>query len=496
MISLDRASYQVQPRYAEYAGLDTDEKPVGTLINNGDEFQEINTGKVYKFNGETSNWVEQPSGDGGTITGDYNDLTGKPQINGVILEGNKTTDDLNIAISEEQIANAVDTWLTEHPEATTTVENGSIGIEKLTQELSDELGLERHEYTESPVELKRANYNSFYNGVESSNGTSTSTVLFKTPQKIRIENNHTQDIAVTASRFANSDDYESATYTTGSNSPNARRDGSFLNGTIPMGETVTFDTYEYGSSGAEYIQLRFQPNAWQNAWNNIKVYAIYDSWKPTYTLPEVNGIYDEDIPVRYTFQGTQFAMNSQELIAVAPYYPDFTYNIRGGNYENTAINTLNVIYLVDDSIFDGYHDNILNKFFVSGHKNIPCIFPEKSTTTQYDTSVNAGANSDYAWAYFKTPPETELIGPKWVAIIGMYAINHSASEDLGQEYYNKQIQTLNDSGLQFRYVTKFNDKNAPRRLLSTYVKRVDKQNDGTYYTSILKQSDNPLAGKK
>ena len=449
------------------------------------------------------------SGGGGGGVSSYNDLADRPKIGGVLLEGNKTAQDLGLqpagdyakkedipTISEDMINGAVSDFLEQHPELVTSVADGSITVNKLTQELSNELGLERHEYTESPVELKRAVYNSFYNGVESPNGTSTSTVLFKTPQKIRIENNHTQDITVTASRFANNDDYEGATYKPGSKSNNARREASFLNETIPMGESVTFDTYEYGSSGAEYIQLRFQPGAWQNAWNNIKVYAIYDSWRPTYTLPKANGIYEEDIPVRYTFQGAHYALNSQELIAVAPYYPDFTYNIRGGHYENTEANTLDVIYLMDNSIFDGYHDNITNKYFTSGHKNIPCIFPEKAETTQYDTSVNAGANSDYAWAYFKTPPETELIGPKWVAIIGMYAIQHSASEDLGQEYYNEQIQTLNDSGPQLRYVTKFNDKNAPRRLLSTYVKRVDKQSDGTYYTSILKQSDNPLAGKK
>lgn len=63
MISLDRASYQVQPRYAEYAGLSTDVKPVE--VDNGDEFQEINTGKVYKFDIDTAQWYEQPTGGGG-----------------------------------------------------------------------------------------------------------------------------------------------------------------------------------------------------------------------------------------------------------------------------------------------------------------------------------------------------------------------------------------------------------------------------------------------
>lgn len=67
MISLDRASYQVQPRYAEYAGLSTDVKPVES-IDNGDEFQEIDTGKVYKFDIDTAQWYEQPTGGGVSIT--------------------------------------------------------------------------------------------------------------------------------------------------------------------------------------------------------------------------------------------------------------------------------------------------------------------------------------------------------------------------------------------------------------------------------------------
>lgn len=97
MISLDRASYQVQPRYAEYAGLSTDVKPVE--VDNGDEFQEINTGFVYKFDETGSEWVKQPTGGGGGGgTNDYNDLINLPQINGVTLTGNKTTEQLGIDI--------------------------------------------------------------------------------------------------------------------------------------------------------------------------------------------------------------------------------------------------------------------------------------------------------------------------------------------------------------------------------------------------------------
>lgn len=99
MISLDRASYQVQPRYAEYVGLSTDVKPVE--VDNGDEFQEIDTGFVYKFDETNTEWVKQPTGGGSGGTGDYNDLINLPQINGVTLEGNKTTEELGIDIPTE-----------------------------------------------------------------------------------------------------------------------------------------------------------------------------------------------------------------------------------------------------------------------------------------------------------------------------------------------------------------------------------------------------------
>lgn len=58
MITLNRASYQFTPRYAEYCGLSTDVKPVSN-VHNGDEFQEIDTGNIFKFNEATQSWVEQ-----------------------------------------------------------------------------------------------------------------------------------------------------------------------------------------------------------------------------------------------------------------------------------------------------------------------------------------------------------------------------------------------------------------------------------------------------
>lgn len=42
----------------EYRGLSTDTKPTDSKIANGSVFFEIDTAKVYMFNGETRQWLE------------------------------------------------------------------------------------------------------------------------------------------------------------------------------------------------------------------------------------------------------------------------------------------------------------------------------------------------------------------------------------------------------------------------------------------------------
>ena len=64
MITLERPAYYDSKRYNEYCGLSTDEKTTISAYN-GDEFYEINTGKYYKYNQVSNEWVEQPTSGGG-----------------------------------------------------------------------------------------------------------------------------------------------------------------------------------------------------------------------------------------------------------------------------------------------------------------------------------------------------------------------------------------------------------------------------------------------
>ena len=58
MITLERPAYYSAQRYSEYCGLSTDDKTT-IKAKNGDEFYEIDTSKIYKYNETNDEWVVQ-----------------------------------------------------------------------------------------------------------------------------------------------------------------------------------------------------------------------------------------------------------------------------------------------------------------------------------------------------------------------------------------------------------------------------------------------------
>lgn len=103
-----------------------------TLIQSGASVGQIAKITAVDDNGVPTAWspVDMPSGGG---VSDYTELSNKPKINGVELSGDKTSADYGIGNpTDEQVASSVEAWLDAHPEATTTVADGSINPDKTT----------------------------------------------------------------------------------------------------------------------------------------------------------------------------------------------------------------------------------------------------------------------------------------------------------------------------------------------------------------------------
>lgn len=96
---LKEITFDLDMKYVAVAGLSTDTKPVDGIIT-GSKFLEVDTGYSYEFDEVGKEWY---------------------QVLGADIEG------------------AVEKWLDDHPEATTTVEDGSITEVKLASALADKV---------------------------------------------------------------------------------------------------------------------------------------------------------------------------------------------------------------------------------------------------------------------------------------------------------------------------------------------------------------------
>ena len=84
--------------YIEAAGLSTDEKPTTGIVT-GSKFFEVDTGYEYAFaEGDSPSWEV-------------------------------------VSITSDEMKAEIDDWLDDHPEATTTVEDGAVGYAKLDSTL-------------------------------------------------------------------------------------------------------------------------------------------------------------------------------------------------------------------------------------------------------------------------------------------------------------------------------------------------------------------------
>lgn len=388
------------------------------------------------------------------------------------------------------------------------ISDGAVTDAKLSDDLYKQvMGDERHKLTEvevTPIPHDQAGeywVPANFDGSVYKVVTTFFTPLAKTPRYIKVVNKTSAttiklEIGYTKYRFANGADESAEGFAIG----NAARNLQFFNKIqIAPGDTLLYDLQEFGRKGCEYFQFIIKPAVIAGRYTDsqfsaklreqAEVYYVYDSYIPAYSLPDDSGEFLIDLPVRYAAQGIN---NTSTTIgyAVVPYYPDTTYNVRGGHYANTAVNTLQVLFLLDDAIFNGRDKGINFNSGDCGH--VPLIIG--GSTTQYDTSVNGGANSKYQWAYFKTPPASELVGPKYVAF-PMMTVSQDDATDKGEEYYKAIFDALNEQGPKNTYITRFN-KQIPRSLYAQLVfPNPNYHDDGSkYYAMLTSASKSPLVG--
>ncbi len=92
-----------------YEGLSKDIEKLPHYVDTGSSAFCLDTGDYYKYLRSTDTWYKiksiQSSGSGGVS--DYKDLNGKPQINGVTLQGNLTLQDLGLNESNTPIGEII-----------------------------------------------------------------------------------------------------------------------------------------------------------------------------------------------------------------------------------------------------------------------------------------------------------------------------------------------------------------------------------------------------
>lgn len=451
--------------------------------------------------------VKLPVGSGSDSSQSYELPIGGEELGGVknggnvVIKADGTMTAPESEVTDEQVVAAVSEYLEENPDKVTTVQDGSITQEKLSDDLVAKLGLEpNHNLTEVKLTLHNGPYNSWWVGTDT--GSSTSTELFETPQYIRVVNNHTCDISTPCVRYADIDDFENAVFTPDDTRGQYHQNGH-LDDTIAVGEELIMQTFEWGSASRKYMQISYQPSNWNGAWDNIEIYAIYDTWRPTYNVPDdanSKEIFLEDLPMEWIVT-TNTGGHKIGIYCAVPYYPDFTYHIRGGYYATISVSTMSVVGIYDDiSVFDttqpciigmsGYLSNI-NAFNLSG------VYGE---TTQYDTSVNGGADANYRWAYWKSPPETELTGLKWL-LIQMGAItgeNSVVGKELTDEIVSAELETWLAQDVVYTYISRWENKDLPRKVTTQYRLLNPNLNDGgTIYQAFnTLNAYSPLNGGK
>lgn len=408
--------------------------------------------------------------------------------NEVIADGVEAT--LGDPISgptDAQVSSAVSSWLTEHPEATTTVQDGSVTDAKLSDNLYKQItGDNRHKLTEVSVPLIEYEYNSWTAG----SGTNNGIAPILTPQKFRFANPSTSaDVSIIV-QFMDGDDLAAATLI----DPGAVREQ--FKWVVPAGETVEFDTEEYGRTATKYIRLR-----WIN-WPRVllAVTAIYDSYQ--YDAPQMDnsGEYIKDLPPKWTLNRKFKNSTEYRGWCAVPFYPDTDYYVFNAYAGMGAITYPNAIGLPNETFFHRrVADWAMNDGGVSddqGYGKWPNVY--KSVIASQETLVSGS----YKWLKLTTKPWSETIGAKYLAIeMGGYEEEIKKPYVSGEEITDDQVKAffdaINAAGSPAAYISRFSTK-IDRPICSEIVMANPLSPDtaGTYGIAIAEKLPSPLAKAK
>lgn len=380
-------------------------------------------------------------------------------------------------VTDEQVSSAVSTWLTDHPEATTTVQDGAVTDAKLSDDLYKQVtGSERHKLTEVSVPLIEYQYNSWVMAAGTNNGIAP----IKTPKKFRITNPSATAEVGLLMRFLDGEDPETATISDNQ----VAREGFYWR--VPAGETVEFETLEYGRTTTKYIQIR-----WTN-WPRVllDITAIYDSYVPPEPVLDTVSEYLQDFPMRWTLQPLNSAITHETAFCCVPFHPDTTYYVYNPDRVGAVADYIPDVYGLPDETFFAENNNKWAPISGGLFASIPVHVYKKVAT---------GENSD-SMIKFTTKSWTETMGCKWLAVpCGGQQMRYPITADstLDQDTIKAWFDGIQAAGSPIAYVSRFNKK-IDRHIYSQIVmlNPALPNDEGTMGMAMALQMPSPLAKAK
>ena len=505
----------------------------------------VNDGNTLKQITVTNLMKKAPASSGGGTT-DYNDLTNKPQLNGVTLEGNKTLDQVGVlaknqgasnsgkflsvgsdgnvvpadapsggTVDPEQIKQAVNGYLEENPVSGMTAEqeqqlnqntsdvsdlkSASNNIQKTIGIGVDPYGLldEDYEAVDITDRFTPGNYNSWDQSSNNNSGTVLSPI-FKTPQKLVIINNNTSNILKRNTRFLNGESTDSIVFTPDTETYRSDRWAS----DISPG-TKTIYTHEFGRSGREYMQIRWTNGSFNSWKGKFQVIAYYTDKYPEYKETYNNDGFEHDVDIKW---GAAVCGNvnltSATLLAIVPFIPGRKYTVKGGNWTNSAsTNISNAYALYDDSLLNNYYPAL-----DSDSGSIPIQPPYRNILSDIAVVESGATNGGKGIVTYTCPDPSETKDyPKWIAFtmanaakptVEDISIVYSYDTEIIRSWIDDTINNLDTERAGWGYVTRFDTLIDRPAKTTDFVNPYEYLNDGSSRYSALQAGSSPLCGAR